>query len=434
MSDQEGLPERDTPAEVLGSIHYVLISLGNELGGRYDKVFRDEVGPNWVQVLSNLRKKAINPTDAQFVLSEPLRHPDSPARKVLPAGGAFFNQLEDALRVRNDWMHHDVNPIDLNQLWNSVDVIHRLATSAELRLGKLCSEIKKRIKEILNGQYLPGAPVVIDQSVELGALQAELIKAREREQTLVEEVGAAQALLEEAAQVVAPVVEPVEESKELEAELAAAEEKLSRLEFLVESLLASQEEKPHIEHETKIATPVSVLPGHRWEGPLPPRSTTLMGLQDDLFDPLISTGIGREFGENASSIISGWRKLVAPGATILVNAEGDAVSYIDGEPTYLGSLKGETSAPNTTARLAGFFTGHTYTLRLNGTVEDRDSGDTLSQVNPASAKKVGKKLKELIPNGGRLRVTTTGTIARYQDGEWVAVSAVRPEEWFPGQL
>ena len=434
MSDQEGLPERDTPAEVLGSIHYVLISLGNELGERYDKVFRVEVGPNWVQALSNLRKKAINPTDAQFVLSEPLRHPDSPARKVLPAGGAFYNQLEDALRVRNDWMHHDVDPIDLNHLWNSVDVIHRLATSAGLRLGKLCSEIKKRIKEIVNGQYVPGAPVVIDQSVELGALQAELIKAREREQALVEEVDAAQALLEEAAQAVTPIVEPVEESKELEAELAAAEEKLSRLEFLVESLLASQEEKPHMEQQTETVTPVSALPGHRWEGPLPPRSTTLMGLQDDLFDPLISTGIGREFGENASSIISGWRKLVAPGATILVNAEGDAVSYIDGEPTYLGSLKGKTTAPNTTARLAGFFTGHTYTLRLNGTIEDRDTGDTLSQINPGNAKKVGKKLKELIPNGGRLRVTTTGTIARYQDGEWVAVAEVRPEEWFPGQL
>jgi len=434
VSEQEGLPERNTPAEVLGSIHYVLTSLGNELGERYEKVFREEVGPHWVQELSSLRKKAINPTDAQFVLAEPLRNPDSPARKILPTSGAFYNQLEDALRVRNDWMHHEVNPIDLNHLWNSVDVIHRLATSAELRLGKLCSEIKKRIKEILNGHYMPGGAGITDGSVELRVLQTELAMVREREQVLVEEVGAAHALLEEAAQVVTPIADSVGASKDLQAELEVAEEKLSRLEFLVESLLASQEAKPQGGQETVSTMQISVLPGHRWEGALPSRSTTLMGLHDDLFDPIACTGIAKEFGEHASRVIAGWRKLVAPGATILVNTEGDAVGFIDGEPTYLGSLQAKRKAIVTTTRLAGFFTGHTYTLRLNGTIEDRDSGDTLSQVNPGSAKKVGKRLKEVIPNGGRLRVTTTGTIARYQDGEWVAASEVAPDEWFPAHL
>lgn len=434
MSDLEGMPERNTPSEVLGSMHFVLISLGKELGERYSKVFQDEMGPNWVRELSNLRKKAINPTDAQFVLSEPLRNPESPARKVLPSGGAFYNLVEDALRVRNDWMHHDVDPIDLDHLWNSVDVIHRLATSAELRLGKLCSEIKRRIKAILNGKYVPGAPVVIDQSVELEALQTELMQARNREQTLVEEVGAAHALLEEAALSVAPTDSSMESSKELEAELNAAEEKLSRLEFLVESLLASQEDKPPTKLEAETAAEVSVLPGHRWDGPLPARSTTLMGLRDDLFDPLLRAGVASEFGESAQGQIAGWRALVPPGATILLTTDGHAVSYIDGEPTYLGSLSGEASTTPDPGQLSGFFTGYSYTLRLNGTIEDRDTGDTLAQVNPKNARAVGKRMKATVPNGGRLRVTTTGTVAAYRDGRWVPVAEVTSNEWFPGHL
>ena len=435
MSDTEGLPERDSPKEVLGSLQFILSSLGKELGERYDTYLQQKIGPNWVQTLSNIRKKAITLNDPQFVLSEPLKNPDSPTRDCLPTGGAFYNQLEDALRVRNEWAHHEVSPIDLKQLLISVDVIHRLATSAEMKLGKLCSEVKKRAKDILEGRYVAsGAPAPQGLADEIAALHAELAVVQQRSTTLAQEVEAAQALLEVAAQAPsgAPVV--IEPDPETLEQLAIVEEKLSQLEFLLESLLAAQEPQP--EEETEASPPVvtAALPGHRWDGELPNRSTTLMGLQDDLFDPLISSGVAGEFGMNATTQIKKWRPLVAPGATVLINDAGQAVSYIDGIPTYLGSLTGEMAAVEATSTLSGFFIGHSYTLRLNGTIEDRGSGDTLAQVNPGSAKKVGKKLTALIPNGGRLRVTTTGTVARYLDGEWVGVAKVRPEDWFPGQL
>jgi hypothetical protein len=432
MSDSEGLPENGAPKEVLGSMHFVLISLGKELGERYDKELTEAIGPNWVQVLSNMRRKSINPTDAQFVLSEPLRNPDSPTRACLPTGGAFYNQLEDALRVRNEWMHHEVTPVDLNHLWIGVDVIHRLATSAEMKLGKLCSEVKKRAKDILDGKYVTQASqAVVD---ELSALQAELAAARQREKSLVEEMDAAQALLDEAAQGVPDATGVVEPDPETLKQLAMAEEKLARLEFLVESLHAARDAPPEPDPVSARESDVVALPGHQWDAPLPTRSTTLMGLQDDLFDPLIRTGIAAEFGSEVVNQIKRWRPLIAPGATVLINDAGQAVSYIDGVPTYLGNLAGDSQHLADEKKLTGFFIGHSYTLRLNGTIEDRETGDTLAQVNPGSAKRVGKKLKELIPNGGRLRVTTTGTVARYQDGEWVGVTEVLPEEWFPGQL
>jgi hypothetical protein len=435
MNDSEGLPETGAPKEVLGSMHFVLISLGKELGERYDKELTEAIGPNWVQVLSNLRRKSINPTDAQFVLSEPLRNPDSPTRACLPTGGAFYNQLEDALRVRNEWMHHEVTPVDLHHLWIGVDVIHRLATSAELRIGKLCSLVKKRTKDIIDGRYVPSATTP-DQGLadELAELQAELAAARQREKSLVEEMGAAQALLDEAAQGVPDANVVVEPDPETLKQLAMAEEKLARLEFLVESLLAAREATPEPDPVSARESDVVALPGHQWDAPLPTRSTTLMGLQDDLFDPLIRTGIAAEFGSEAVNQIKKWRPLIAPGATVLINDAGQAVSYIDGVPTYLGNLAGDCQHSAGESKLSGFFIAASYTLRINGTIEDRETGDTLAQVNPGSAKKVGKKLKELIPNGGRLRVTTTGTVARYQDGEWVAVTEVLPEEWFPGQL
>jgi hypothetical protein len=435
MNDSEGLPENGTPKEVLGSMHFVLISLGKELGERYDKELTETIGPNWVQVLSNMRRKSINPTDAQFVLSEPLRNPDSPTRACLPTGGAFYNQLEDALRVRNEWMHHEVTPVDLHHLWIGVDVIHRLATAAELRIGKLCSLVKKRAKDIIDDRYVPSA-TSLDQGLadELAELQAELAAARQREKSLVEEMGAAQALLDEAAQGVPDATVVVEPDPETLRQLAIAEEKLARLEFLVESMLAAREAQPEPEPVTAQESGVLALPGHKWDAPLPSRSTTLMGLQDDLFDPLIRTGIAAEFGPEAVDQIKKWRPLIASGATVLINEAGQAVSYIDGVPTYLGNLAGDSQHSADESKLTGFFVGHSYTLRLNGTIEDRETGDTLAQVNPGSAKKLGKKLKELIPNGGRLRVTTTGTVARYQDGEWVTVMRISPDQWFPGQL
>jgi hypothetical protein len=434
MSEQEGLPVRDTPAEVLGTMHFVLVALGKELGERYNKVFQEEVGPNWVQALSNIRKKSINPNDAQFVLSEPLRNPSSPARKCLPSGGAFYNQLEDALQVRNDWMHHDIEPLNFQNLYNSVNVIDQLASTAGMRLGTLCSQIKKRIKDILSGKYVANENALNDHSEELAALQAELRQAQIREEALVQEVDVAHALLEEAAQIPATSTIPSGDSSNLEVELSAAEEKLARLEFLVESLIAAQQEKPEDIAKSDLVTQVSLLPGHRWVGSLPTRSTTLMGLQDDLFDPLLRAGVAVEFGDGASTRISEWRQLVAPGATILITPEGHSVSYIDGEPTFLGSLKSSSTREPESSQLSGFFTGNTYTLRINGTIEHRESGDSLVQLNPDQGKQVGEKLKTLMPKGGRLRVTTNGTVARYLDGNWKAVAQVSPDEWFPGHL
>ncbi len=75
-----------------------------------------------------------------------------------------------------------------------------------------------------------------------------------------------------------------------------------------------------------------------------------------------------------------------------------------------------------------------YTLRLNGRIEDRRSGEILEDVNPDAAKSVAEKLLQVIPRGGRLRVTASGGVARYQDEQWEVVEKVSKSEWFPDHL
>lgn len=428
-ADIVGLPEADTEAEVLGTMHYVLHSLGRELGERYDAHLKATIGPNWVQGLSNIRKQYINRYDAHFVLAEPLRHPDSPTRKCLPEGGAFYNKVDDALVVRNKWSHHEVTPLNLARLKTDIATIHILATAAELKLGALCAAITKRINAIANGTYPPAGTVQPARpSTDIDALLGELAQAKANEEALEAEVAAAQQLLDDAARAGAAKAELESALADVARQLDEALDDKLKLQFVIEALAnAESTEDPMAE------TPVRAVPGHPWPGALPARKLTMMSLHPDLFDAETGTRISQEFGDEAKATIAGWKATVPANATVFMSPLGQAVTYINGSPIYLGSLGESAPVEESTPKAAGFFIPHTYTLRMDGTIEDRESGDTLAGVNPA-AHATSERLLELIPTGGRLRVTTTGGVARHRDGAWVVVADVGRDQWFPGHL
>lgn len=427
----EGLPEADTPAEVLGSMHYVLNSLGRELGERYDEHLKVAIGPNWAPALANIRHvKRINKYDPHFVLSEPLKFPDSPTRACLPGGGIFFNKLEDALDVRNAWSHHEVSPLNLDNLKASIAVIHVFADEAGLKLGKLCSDIKKRIKAIANGSYPPpGSAPSVEPEVDIAALLRELAEARANEQALQADVSAAQALLDDAAAAGAAKAAMATQLAAIQQRLDDALAEKQKLEFVIEALATAEAEAPI--HSESI---VPATPGHVWPSTVPTRSVTMMSLHPDLFDPATGQRISAEFGQDAQAIIASWKATVAPNATVFMTPLGQAVTFINGVPIYLGSLTRDPGQSEAANAAAGFFIPHSYTLRLNGTIEDRKSGDLLSDVNPAAAGDIVQRLLERVPTGGRLRVTTTGGIARHSEGGWEVVLNVTPDQWFPGHL
>ena len=99
----------------------------------------------------------------------------------------------------------------------------------------------------------------------------------------------------------------------------------------------------------------------------------------------------------------------------------------------LGASSAGTSFDKT-PDTADTFLKRSYTLRLNGQIIDRGTRESLEDVNPDAAKSVAERLLQVIPRGGRLRVTASGGVARYQDEQWAVVEKVSKSEWFPGHL
>ena len=425
------LPEADTPFAVLGTMHVLFASLGRELGDRYDETLSKTIGPGWLPALGRIRGKWLNLYDPQFVLNEPLVFPDSPTRDCLPRGGAFYNLLEDARDVRNKWHHHELAVYNLATLGESVKVIHKLATAAELALGAYCAAIIKRIKDIESGNYQPQALLpATTPDAELDAIQADLRKAELKQQHLAQEVEAAQVLLDEAAlQQDALQEQRAQEKAALQGQLHDAQAAVERLQYVVESLQAQKDGIPAQE-----ATFVEVLPGHHWSEDLPQRRVLLMALSNDLFDISLQQPIAHEFGDSAQAVVAGWKKTIPSSSIIFLTPLGQAVAMIDGKPIYLGTLGDESGGQTAQGQAAGFFISQAYTFHVNGRIEDRASGDVLQDINPEGALLVAEALKAQMPNGGRLRVTTAGDIAHFVDGEWRVVCGVNPLMWFPGHL
>lgn len=433
MSEQKslGVPEEDSPPEVLGTMHFVLISLGTQLGHLYDEKLSQEIGPNWLSALGKQRKKFYTLNDPHFLLSEPLKFPDSPTRWCLPKGGAFYNLLEDTLRVRNAWAHFEIPVFSFETLRPSILTIQQFAQQAGLPVAGLCSAVIRRINAITNGQYT--RPKIADETgdieSQLRALEEQLTEAKAREDALAADILAAQALLDEA--LVEKVYPPSGDYvQQLEDKLLSAAQEMERLQFLIESLAAQQDEPNREDPFAEIA------PGQEWTSQLPPRRTVTMGLSNDLFDEVTKNGVADEFGANARDVIAAWRSILPPMTPVYISSHGQAVAHLDGIPTYLGTL-GESPVAITARQqqlAQGFFIPHTYTLRLNGRIEDRETGESLLNVNPQQATSTAQRLLEAVPRGGRLRVTTQGEVARHQDGDWIVVAQVSAKEWFPGHL
>lgn len=419
------LPESDSPREVLATMHGLLRALGHELGDHYDAQLRTSIGSDWLRQLGRERKKRLTLHDAQFVLAEPLHNADSPTRQCLPSGGACLNAIEDALIVRNRWAHHEAEPLTLAVLQPDVAKIRALASLLGLRLASACSSIEKRIRDVQTGRY--------EATVSLGSdLAFELQTAQEREASLRLEVEAAQALLDEVAKQHGSLSAQRDAERKsalnLKSQLEEALADRDRLEFILEGLKSVDTSA-----STNTSTPLALAIGDAWTDAVPARRASMMALQPDLVDEVTGSSIVEEFGPACLETIRSWRGVVSPRQTVFLTPEGHAAAIVDGQLTYLGCLGAERRA-NVDGALSGFFTGHTYTLRMNGSIEARETGDVLAAVNPEHASAVSSRLLDLAPQGGRLRVTTDGTVAVATENGWRAIAKVSNEEWFPRHL
>jgi hypothetical protein len=77
---------------------------------------------------------------------------------------------------------------------------------------------------------------------------------------------------------------------------------------------------------------------------------------------------------------------------------------------------------------------HSYVLRLNGAIEDRATGKSLSEVNPKAAEMYSPLLLARKPSGGRIRITKGGILCAFIDDNWGFLAQIEAKDWFPGHL
>ena len=100
----------------------------------------------------------------------------------------------------------------------------------------------------------------------------------------------------------------------------------------------------------------------------------------------------------------------------LIEVESDEQPYAIGTPIALPMLS------------------HSYVLRLNGAIEDRATGKSLSEVNPKAAEMYSPLLLSRKPSGGRIRITKGGILCAFIDDNWGFLAQIEAKDWFPGHL
>jgi len=80
------------------------------------------------------------------------------------------------------------------------------------------------------------------------------------------------------------------------------------------------------------------------------------------------------------------------------------------------------------------FLEFSYVLHLTGEIRNRKSNELLSEVNPNFAVTIGTLMIARKPNGGRLRITSSGIVAAYFEDHWGYIATVTPEQWFPDHI
>ena len=141
--------------------------------------------------------------------------------------------------------------------------------------------------------------------------------------------------------------------------------------------------------------------------------------------------------DQAARLVECFLAIRPAGGRVWVDVDGDSVTYVDGRLVYLGRLGAiELAEPELQpGDPVADFAGRGYGMTGQGRIECRSTGQTLKEaIGAEPARAVAERIRRVKPKGGRLKVSRDGTVAAYVDRQWVFVTRVRPNEWFPGHL
>lgn len=138
----------------------------------------------------------------------------------------------------------------------------------------------------------------------------------------------------------------------------------------------------------------------------------------------------------AQELVAQFLAIRPAGGRVWVDVDGDAVTYVDARLVYLGRLtlaaRSQDPQPGEPVSLE-----HTrsYVMSGKGRIESVSTGETLDgAVSTKVANDVAERIRQVKPKGGRLKVSRDGVVAAFVDRQWVFVTRVGRQEWFPGHI
>jgi hypothetical protein len=376
------LPVADTEEEAEDAFHKLCQALVIELGQKFEKIGKAQIGDDWQQKLvfeggnSEEIHNWTSPYDPSFVFSFPLKYKSSILWRILPNNAEFYSKFKSCRWSRNRWEHRSVTP-SLAALKSDMEYFAYVAKEANLKLWDALPQLLERVNAILSGTYLQDAAEVV-VTIDEGDLPEEAVRAVEKD-----------------------------DADRLERENARDRER---------SAEAAKYPRPRV--------------GAVWVGPQPTRALRLKKQLNDLVDVETRQSVKAEWGEEANLQIARL-KTIDPMGDLYVADDGALFGYKYGVARLMGYLGAEPERDLND--IQGFELPYSYTLTDSGIF--CDSNNTyLSNLLGSDADLLTSVLRKAVNPLDEIKITTHGDLYSITESGPKKIARVVASDWFPGHL
>jgi len=450
-------PVFDSPGEWRLTAMSIIYEFGAAAGAFLDAKMRPDHGAGWVDILGALREEKYSLFDVGFVIKEPLWNPNSPVRAFLPSEGYFYNRMEVALGLRNDWIHCK-KPLTRQSVLNLLDVYQPLSAEWGLNLPPDYKKLREAIKKAPDRPIEVPAEMVARYQLEAAAAKQAQIEAedmlRQAETAKAQAAADLDELVHDIEDLESRLKTDAAHRAEIEQELAAQQSRLAAAQERRDGALARLNdawEKEHARAEELAAaladreaaeiqqagidpdeSPYNKLePGDSWPGEAGKRIFKLSANTRDLFDDEVKAYMGPS-NPNIYEIAEGWLKFLPKGGQVYVADGVFASANVRGKLTYIGRLDGKERDRKAVIGdpVFGDFRDGSYRLTdAEGRKDLVEETADWSLVNERG--EAGQELAEQLwsqhPQGGIVSVTVAGLVAVYQDETWICIGNIADE-------
>ncbi len=408
------LPKDRGIAQMSDTIDRLIQNVAWELGNRYDAAVSPVNGHDWLLKLEALRQDSFVLHDPTFVFGEPEYHSDSPVWLALPPWSPELRgQFYRVRRTRNQWTHHVMDQ-DWGRFVQGVQRIAQLILTLDLDSKKDLFPLNERIAELKNNPNFRE-----ETAEEKGAALIKLLEERDRQ---------AEAMERENKKLII----------KLEQEGAGNQELRKKFDLLQAEIAKAREERQALLeqlHEWKRKARLNtsepsddLQPGEPWRGPLGVRVLSLKRDLRDLYDPQKQILLSDELGPVVTDACGRWLTIMPAGGPVHLTPGGHAAAQSGIGYVYLGRLD---EVPDDSADaellLEDSDEDDEYEV-LKSDVVEVATGVRLSDLHgEESAARVAASLAEA-QDDGTFRRTRDGALAAQTASGWRRTD--KPDEWF----